>query len=172
MNSSRVKAAYRDVYRTKRELPSRQHGFITYQWKRQTSIVRPATGYADITTDEEKESQDFVVEKKRKIDEVVQSYEVVVGLETHVQLKTKTKAFCDCANISGTKFVESSDDDPANDSSGIGSENANCNVCPICLGHPGTLPILNEEVKMMAIKTGKIGHKRRNLLEDDIQGLS
>ena len=80
--------------------------------------------------------------------------------------------FCDCANISGAKFVESSDDDPANDSSGIGSENANCNVCPICLGHPGTLPILNEEVKMMAIKTGKIGHKRRNLLEDDIQGLS
>eukprot|EP00200_Dunaliella_tertiolecta_P005218 CAMPEP_0202346230 /NCGR_PEP_ID=MMETSP1126-20121109/5112_1 /ASSEMBLY_ACC=CAM_ASM_000457 /TAXON_ID=3047 /ORGANISM="Dunaliella tertiolecta, Strain CCMP1320" /LENGTH=591 /DNA_ID=CAMNT_0048937613 /DNA_START=14 /DNA_END=1789 /DNA_ORIENTATION=+ len=50
-------------------------------------------------------------------------YEAVIGIETHVQLLTKTKAFCSCPS----KF---------------GSE-PNTNVCPVCLGHPGTLPSLN-----------------------------
>lgn len=49
----------------------------------------------------------------------------VIGLETHIQLKTRTKLFCRCL-------------------SGEGSS-PNSNTCPICLGHPGTLPLLNEE---------------------------
>ena len=61
-------------------------------------------------------------------------YDLVVGLETHVEQKTKTKIFCNCAN----KF---------------GSE-PNTNCCPICLGHPGTLPKLNEKVVNFAIRAG------------------
>lgn len=60
------------------------------------------------------------------------NYDLVVGLETHVELLTKTKIFCSCAN----KF---------------GSE-PNTNCCPICIGLPGTLPKLNKEVVNFAIK--------------------
>jgi aspartyl-tRNA(Asn)/glutamyl-tRNA(Gln) amidotransferase subunit B len=50
-------------------------------------------------------------------------YELVVGIETHVQLKTRTKLFCPCAIQFGAP--------------------ANSQVCPVCLGHPGSLPVLN-----------------------------
>lgn len=50
-------------------------------------------------------------------------YELVVGIETHVQLKTRTKLFCSCAVQFGAQ--------------------PNTQVCPVCLGHPGTLPVLN-----------------------------
>src|SRR5436190_5366890 len=50
-------------------------------------------------------------------------YELVVGIETHVQLKTRTKLFCACAIQFGAQ--------------------PNTQVCPICLGHPGSLPVLN-----------------------------
>jgi len=50
-------------------------------------------------------------------------YELVVGIETHVQLKTRTKLFCSCAIQFGAQ--------------------PNTVVCPICLGHPGSLPVLN-----------------------------
>jgi aspartyl-tRNA(Asn)/glutamyl-tRNA(Gln) amidotransferase subunit B len=53
------------------------------------------------------------------------SYEPVIGLEIHVQLKTRTKMFCGCALSFG--------DDP------------NVHTCPVCLGHPGTLPVTNEQ---------------------------
>jgi len=51
-------------------------------------------------------------------------YEAVIGLEIHVQLKTNTKMFCSCAVTFG--------------------EEPNTRVCPICLGHPGSLPVTNE----------------------------
>jgi aspartyl-tRNA(Asn)/glutamyl-tRNA(Gln) amidotransferase subunit B len=57
--------------------------------------------------------------------EVLAKYEPVIGLEVHVQLLTATKAFCGCANRFGS--------DP------------NTNVCPICLGLPGSLPVLNRK---------------------------
>ncbi len=52
-------------------------------------------------------------------------YQIFIGLEIHIQLLTKTKIFCGCANRFG--------DEP------------NTNVCPVCLGYPGVLPSLNEE---------------------------
>ena len=60
--------------------------------------------------------------------------EPIIGLEFHVQLKTKSKMFCRCANDSD-------------------ETRPNQNVCPICLAHPGTLPKVNEEALKMAIKT-------------------
>ena len=61
-------------------------------------------------------------------------FETVIGLEVHAQLKTNTKAFCGCS----TKF---------------GAE-PNTNVCPVCLGMPGVLPVLNKSVVEFTIKMG------------------
>ncbi|RMD68789.1 MAG: Asp-tRNA(Asn)/Glu-tRNA(Gln) amidotransferase subunit GatB, partial [Cyanobacteria bacterium J149] len=61
-------------------------------------------------------------------------YEAIIGLETHCQLNTNSKIFCSCS----TNF-----DSPPN-----------TNVCPVCLGHPGVLPVLNQEVLNSAIKMG------------------
>ncbi len=59
----------------------------------------------------------------------------IIGLEIHAELKTKSKMFCSCKNNSQEK-------------------EPNKNVCPICMGHPGTLPVINENAIDMVIKTG------------------
>lgn len=64
----------------------------------------------------------------------VNNYEVVIGLEVHTELKTKSKIFCGCT----TEF---------------GGEQ-NTHVCPVCLGLPGVLPVLNKKVLEYAIKAG------------------
>jgi aspartyl-tRNA(Asn)/glutamyl-tRNA(Gln) amidotransferase subunit B len=61
-------------------------------------------------------------------------YEAVIGLETHVQLKTKSKMWCGCANQYGSE--------------------PNTNVCPVCLGMPGVLPVPNEEALRKTVLTG------------------
>ncbi len=61
-------------------------------------------------------------------------YEAVIGLETHVQLKTKSKMWCGCANQYGSE--------------------PNTNVCPVCLGLPGVLPVPNEEALRKTVLTG------------------
>jgi len=63
-----------------------------------------------------------------------QKYEPVIGLEVHAQLLTKTKLFCSCS----TKF----------------GNNPNSNVCPVCLGHPGVLPVVNKTAVKFAIMMG------------------
>ena len=61
-------------------------------------------------------------------------YEAVIGLETHVQLKTKSKMWCGCANAFGSP--------------------PNTNVCPVCLGLPGVLPVPNDEALKLTVLTG------------------
>jgi len=61
-------------------------------------------------------------------------YEAVIGLEVHAQLLTESKAFCGCS----TKFGNA----------------PNTNVCPVCLGHPGVLPVLNKKVVEFTVLMG------------------
>ncbi|MDP3052012.1 MAG: Asp-tRNA(Asn)/Glu-tRNA(Gln) amidotransferase subunit GatB, partial [bacterium] len=58
-----------------------------------------------------------------------------IGLEIHVEMETKTKMFCGCLNDSDERHP-------------------NINVCPICMGHPGTLPVINKEAVKNVLKTG------------------
>ena len=64
----------------------------------------------------------------------IRGYEVVIGLEVHAELNTATKIYCSCKNSFGLEV--------------------NTQVCPICMGMPGTLPTLNEKVVEYAIKMG------------------
>ena len=61
-------------------------------------------------------------------------YQIVIGLEVHAQLKTATKLFCKCSTKFGAKPNE--------------------NTCPVCMGYPGVLPVLNEKAVEYAIKAG------------------
>ena len=63
-----------------------------------------------------------------------QPFETVIGLEVHLQLSTKTKIFCGCANVFGSA--------------------PNTNVCPVCLGLPGALPYINRQAIEDCIKIG------------------
>ena len=65
-------------------------------------------------------------------------YELVSGFETHIELQTKTKIFCGCTTQFG------------------GEPNTHC--CPVCIGLPGTLPVLNREVVRFAIRAGLAVH--------------
>mgnify|MGYP001576940904 FL=1 len=70
-------------------------------------------------------------------------YTPVIGLEIHVQLKTKSKMFCGCANRDETVY---------------GEVPPNTFVCPICTGQPGVLPVVNEQALEWAVKMGKALH--------------
>jgi aspartyl-tRNA(Asn)/glutamyl-tRNA(Gln) amidotransferase subunit B len=71
---------------------------------------------------------------------MISGYEPVIGLEVHAQLKTHSKAFCSCPTTFGAQ--------------------PNVNTCPICLGHPGTLPVLNKELVTFAVRLGLATHSQ------------
>ena len=75
-------------------------------------------------------------------------YEIIIGLEVHAELNTKSKIFCTCKNAFG------------------GEVNANC--CPVCTGMPGTLPVLNEQVVYSCIRMGHaLGCTIHNICKQD-----
>lgn len=67
-------------------------------------------------------------------DTILEKWEPVIGLEVHAQLATETKIFCRCKRTYG--------------------ESANTHTCPVCLGYPGVLPVLNEQVVEFALRMG------------------
>lgn len=67
-------------------------------------------------------------------EQAIEQFEVVIGLEVHVELNTKTKMFCGCANVFGSE--------------------PNTNVCPVCLGLPGSLPAVNKKAVESSIAIG------------------
>ena len=69
---------------------------------------------------------------------VPEGWEMVIGLEVHTELKTTTKMFCGCANAFGAE--------------------ANTNICPVCLGLPGSLPVLNVRAVDLAMAIGLALH--------------
>lgn len=71
-------------------------------------------------------------------------YELTIGIEVHVQLNTKSKIFCGCPNRFG--------------------DTPNTNVCPICAGYPGTLPVLNKKVVDAGIMAGLATNSKINRL--------
>ena len=64
----------------------------------------------------------------------MQEYDIVIGLEVHSELKTNAKVFCSCKNEFGQ------------------APNTNC--CPVCVGLPGALPVLNKKAVQLVIKAG------------------
>ena len=65
---------------------------------------------------------------------MIDGYEMVIGLEVHVELKTRTKIFCSCSTAFGAE--------------------PNTQCCPVCMGYPGTLPVLNKQVVHYAVLAG------------------
>ncbi|MEY4131176.1 MAG: Asp-tRNA(Asn)/Glu-tRNA(Gln) amidotransferase subunit GatB [Actinomycetota bacterium] len=85
-------------------------------------------------THEPIEGEKFIINSERTGND----WEIVVGLEVHCELATKTKLFCGCPNAFG--------DEP------------NTNVCPVCLGLPGSLPVLNRNVVELSMRLGRALH--------------
>ncbi|KAH0456456.1 hypothetical protein IEQ34_014363 [Dendrobium chrysotoxum] len=69
---------------------------------------------------------------RKPLEQNMQGYEAIIGIETHVQLSTVTKAFCSCPYFYGSP--------------------PNTTICPVCMGLPGTLPVLNSKVVDFAVK--------------------
>ncbi|XP_058001204.1 glutamyl-tRNA(Gln) amidotransferase subunit B, chloroplastic/mitochondrial isoform X2 [Hevea brasiliensis] len=72
--------------------------------------------------------------QSKTLDKLTKDYEAIIGIETHVQLSTLTKAFCGCPYNYGAQ--------------------PNSSICPICMGLPGALPVLNSRVIEFAVKLG------------------
>ncbi|KAI8560742.1 hypothetical protein RHMOL_Rhmol04G0280300 [Rhododendron molle] len=87
-------------------------------------------------TQERQQPQSKVSTESRaeRLDSALKDYEAIIGIETHVQLSTLTKAFCSCPYNYGSQ--------------------PNTTVCPICMGLPGALPALNSKVIQSAVKLG------------------
>ena len=62
------------------------------------------------------------------------TYEPVIGIEAHVQIRTKSKMFCSCPNTYGAQ--------------------SNTDTCPVCMGMPGVLPVVNREAVRKAVVAG------------------
>ena len=78
------------------------------------------------------------IEHRREPTDVATDYEAVIGLEVHVELATATKMFCGCANEFGAE--------------------PNTHICPVCLGLPGSLPVLNAQAVELVLRFAEAVH--------------
>jgi aspartyl-tRNA(Asn)/glutamyl-tRNA(Gln) amidotransferase subunit B len=78
-----------------------------------------------------------------------EQWEAVIGLEVHCELSTATKMFCSCPNEFGAE--------------------PNTNVCPVCLGLPGSLPVLNEKAVAPALRGGRTSTPERSVLREELR---
>lgn len=85
-------------------------------------------------TESKTSSKSIQMATKELVEKKTRGYEAVIGIETHVQLSTLTKAFCCCPYTYGSQ--------------------PNSTICPICMGLPGTLPVLNSKVVEFAVRLG------------------
>ncbi|KAI5436257.1 hypothetical protein KIW84_022648 [Lathyrus oleraceus] len=106
------------------------HPFLLYP----TSILKPRNRFFFSTTTKATQTKVPTSTQSKKLDKIPKDYEAVIGIETHVQLSTLTKAFCSCPYSYGS-FPNSS-------------------ICPVCMGLPGALPVLNSKVIEFAVKLG------------------
>ena len=117
------------------------HPFMLYP----TSLLRKRNGVFRFTTKatqsqtetqhrQQQNPQTKVSTQSKKLDKIPKDYEAIIGIETHVQLSTLTKAFCGCPYNYGST--------------------PNSSICPICMGLPGALPVLNSKVIEFAVKLG------------------
>ncbi|XP_052190984.1 glutamyl-tRNA(Gln) amidotransferase subunit B, chloroplastic/mitochondrial-like [Diospyros lotus] len=107
---------------------SRKHGLFYCTMK---------STQAQTTTHEKQQLQVKISTEKthsKRLDKVSKNYEAIIGIETHVQLCTLTKAFCSCPYNYGSQ--------------------PNTTICPVCMGLPGALPVLNTKVIEFAVKLG------------------
>ena len=114
------------------------HPFLSYSaalFRRKNGVPYCTTKSAQSQTSIQEKQQNPQTKVSRKSQsKVSEDYEAIIGIETHVQLSTLTKAFCGC---------------PYN----YGAPPNTC-ICPVCMGLPGALPVLNSKVIEFAVKLG------------------
>ncbi|MED6204478.1 hypothetical protein PIB30_009485 [Stylosanthes scabra] len=115
------------------------HSFMLYPTSlvtRRNGVFRFTTKASQSQTETQQRQQTKVSQstQSKKLDKIPKDYEAVIGIETHVQLSTLTKAFCGCPYNYGS--------------------HPNSTICPICMGLPGALPVLNSKVIEFAVKLG------------------
>ena len=107
----------------------------SFSWSRSSrSLPRLNAAKSPPAGDTKKQSKGGKGKEASPVEALSETFEAVIGIECHVQLNTVTKAFCSCKNEYGAE--------------------PNTHVCPICLGHPGTLPSLNKAVVEKSVLAG------------------
>ncbi|KAG5041760.1 hypothetical protein AAZX31_05G225100 [Glycine max] len=113
------------------------HPFLLYPTtflRRRNEVFHLASKATQSQTDTQQTKVTTSSTQSKKLDKIPKDYEAIIGIETHVQLSTLTKAFCGCPYSYGS---------PPNSS-----------ICPICMGLPGALPVLNSKIIDFAVKLG------------------
>ena len=137
LNKQLVSGMASTIFRTFQTLPFCFHPTSLFRRKNGILFCTMKTTQDQQTATKEKPTPQVKVSphsNNKAIDKISKEYEAIIGIETHVQLSTLTKAFCSCPYNYGSP--------------------PNTSVCPVCMGLPGALPVLNSKVIEFALKVG------------------